>query len=188
VKPIRALAIIAALFLAGPSLRAQETGNKPAAETASETPVRVQIVLSEFDGTRKIGSLPYSLNILGTGPRDRQYAHLRYGVRVPIVVGNGKGDSVTYQNVGTDIDCVAVQRDDGAYRLDLTIDRSSVSNGKDADWKPGDSSPGPQPLIRSFRDDFAVVLKNGQTVEGTSAVDPVTGHVLKIDVTLTVLK
>jgi hypothetical protein len=195
VKSIRVFASIVVFLVAAPFLHGQEkqaATNMPPAETASEIPLRLQVVLTEFDGTRRISSLPYSLNILGTGLRDRQSAHLRYGVRVPIFVGTTSNNSVTYQDVGTNIDCTAIRREDGTYRLDLAVERSSVSmpgsNGNETDWKPGDSRPSPQPLIRSFRDDFTVVMKSGQTVEGTSAVDPVTGHVLKIDVTLAALK
>lgn len=157
-----------------------------------ETPLRVQIVISEFDGTQKISSLPYALNLLGTRLQNRKDAHLRFGVRVPIA--SGTGNQINYQDVGTNIDCEAIQRDDGEFRLDLTVDRSSFTipsaNAKEMDWKPGtgDSNPGPQPMIRSFRDDFTVIIRNGQTLEGTSAVDPVTGHVLKVEITLTVLK
>jgi hypothetical protein len=151
-----------------------------------ETPLKVQIVFTEFDGTQKISSLPYTLNMLGTEMRNRKEAHLRFGVRVPVTTG---ANTFTYQDVGTNIDVLALQRDTGEYRLDLSVDRSSVTTPqKGTDWKPGDSNPSTEPLIRSFRDDFTVVLKNGQSVEGTSAVDPATGHVVKVEVTLTVMK
>jgi hypothetical protein len=149
-------------------------------------PIRVQIVISEFDGTQKISSLPYAFNMLGTTLKARKNARLRFGVRVPVSSG---ADSFTYQDVGTNIDCEALQRDDGTYRLDLTVDRSSITMPmKSTDWKPGETNPSTQPLIRSFRDDFTVVAKPGQTIEGTSAVDPVSGHVVKVEVTLNALK
>ena len=167
----------------------KEKGRESAIVTSdqpSETPVKVQLVISEFDGTQKISSLPYTLNMLGTEMRNRNQAHLRFGVRVPVTTG---ANTFTYQDVGTNIDVLALQRDNGEYRLDLVVDRSSVTMPqKGTDWKPGDSNPSTEPLIRSFRDDFTVVLKNGQTVEGTSAVDPITGHVVKVEVTLTVMK
>ena len=158
-------------------------------EAPAEAPLKVQVVLTEFDGAQKISSFPYSLNILGGGPHERHDAHLRYGVKVPIAAG---ANQFTYQDVGTNIDCHAWTVGDGQYRLDFSIERSSVSmpnsNGKATEWKPGDTGLSFQPLIRSFRDEFTLILKNGQTLEGTSAVDPITGHVQKVDVTLTVLK
>lgn len=155
-------------------------------DQSPETPLKVQIVITEFDGTKEISRLPYSLNLLGTHIQNRKDAHLRFGVRVPVA---SAGNSFTYQDVGTNIDAMALQRDDGTYRVDLTVDRSSVTmpmNG--ADWKPGDTNPSTQPLIRSFRDDFTIVATPGHTVQGTSAVDPVTGHVVKVEVTLSVEK
>jgi hypothetical protein len=190
--------MIAVLALLTPALSAQEAkagaDSTVAEKTTSGTPVRVQIVLTEFDGSRKISSLPYSIDILGGAISRAEFAHLRYGVRVPIAIASGSngGNSITYQDVGTNIDCRAIQREDGTYRLDITTERSSVStaspNGTETEWKPGNSRPSEQPLIRAFRDNFSVVVKDGQTVEGTSAVDPITGHVLKVNVTLTVLK
>src|SRR5271166_281615 len=153
-------------------------------EERPETPLRVQIVITEFDGTQKISSLPYALNLLGTRIQNRKDAHLRFGVRVPIPIGGSAGNGTfTYQDVGTKIDCEALVRDDGTYRLDLTVDRSSVATLKGTDPKPSDMEVGAQPMIRSFQDEFTVVTKPGQTVEGTSAVDPVTGHVVKVEVT-----
>ncbi len=192
-----------AVLLLLPCLSAQEVETKDkekkdkattvVTDESVQVPLKVQVVLTEFDGTQKISNFPYTLDVLGTGPHSRSDAHLRYGVRVPISTGSSGGGQVsqfTYQDIGTNIDCHATQRDDGEYQLDFKIDRSSVSmpgsSGKD--WKPGDTNPSSQPLIRSFRDEFTVVVKNGQTVEGTSAVDPITGHVQKVEVTLTVLK
>jgi hypothetical protein len=172
------------VVFAGQAIKPEE---KSAAEAPpTEIPVKVQLLLTEFDGNEKVSSLPYTLNMLATMPHNTHGAHLRFGVKVPISTGPG---SFTYNNVGTNIDGNAVIRPDGAYRLDLTVERSIVTmpnNG--TDWKPGQSYPSTEPLIRSFTDDFTVVMRDGQTIQGTSAVDPVTGHVLKVDVTLTVLK
>jgi hypothetical protein len=187
VKRIQVLAIVAAFLVLPAFLQAQQSqteASRPAPETTSETPLKLHVVLSEFDGTKKISSLPYSMNILGTALRDRRTAHLRYGLRVPI--------GTVYQDIGTDIDCTAIQREDGTYRLDLTVVRSSVSmpgsNGTEAEWTPGHSGPTQSPVIRSFRDEFTVVAKVGQTMEATSAADPLTGHILKVEVMITSLK
>jgi len=44
------------------------------------------------------------------------------------------------------------------------------------------------PAFRSFTSSFNLLLKDGQAAQQTSATDPVSGEVLKIDVTVTVLK
>jgi hypothetical protein len=183
------------ILLALPSVYAQEKPNnepKPNVATATplpEIPLKVQIVLTEFDGAQKLSSLPYTIYTLATGPHNRRAEErLRFGVRVPVA----SSSQFTYEDVGTNIDCGAVVRDDGQFSLDFHVERSSLTipgpDGKATDWKPGELNPGPQPLIRSFRNDFALVMRDGRTMEGSSAVDPVTGHVLKIEVTLSVLK
>jgi hypothetical protein len=158
-----------------------------------DVPVKVQILLTEFDGAQKISSLPYTIYTLASAPHSREHnAHLRFGVKVPITTSAGSGSQFTYQDVGTNIDCAALQFGDEQYSLDLTIERTSVSTrgagGEELEWKPGNENPGPQPLLRSFRDNFMLIMRDGHTMEGTSAVDPVTGHVLKVEVTLNVLK
>jgi hypothetical protein len=44
------------------------------------------------------------------------------------------------------------------------------------------------PSVRKFQSTFNLLLKDGQTATHTAATDPVSGEVLRIDVTLTVLK
>ena len=41
------------------------------------------------------------------------------------------------------------------------------------------------PAFRSFTSTFNVLLKDGQTAQHTAATDPVSGEVLRVDVTLT---
>jgi hypothetical protein len=188
--------LLATLFilLALPSVYSQEKPTiepKPSVEAAPpEIPLKIQVVLTEFDGTQKVSSLPYTIYTLATGPHNRFVKeNLRFGVRVPVATGSSQ---FTYEDVGTTIICGATVRDDGQFSLEFHVERSSVtisaSDGKATEWKPGDERPGPQPLIRSFRDDFYLVMHEGRTMEGSSAVDPVTGHVLKIDVTLNVAR
>lgn len=71
----------------------------------------------------------------------------------------------------------------GRYRLDITIDDTSVYP------EPGDGAPARgTPTFRTFRTSDSVVVRDGETTQVTSAVDKVTGEVVKIDVTLTVVK
>ena len=72
------------------------------------------------------------------------------------------------------------------------MERSSVYTAgpekKPLDWSPGDAPLTTQPIIRQFRALFRLLLRDGQTVQGTMATDPVSGRVLKLDVTLNVVK
>jgi hypothetical protein len=73
------------------------------------------------------------------------------------------------------------------YRLQFTIEDSSVH------LDPGQKSGSPAvindyPSFRSFRTNFSALLRDGQTTQHTSATDPVSGEVMKVDVTLNVMK
>jgi hypothetical protein len=168
---------------------------KPKPAETFGTPIKVQVTFSEFDGDSRISNTLYTIALrAGATDRSLDSTSLRVGIRMPVSAGSSKGEGsqVTYQDVGTNIDCAAQGFENGAYYLNLSIDRSSVSirgpNGEEAEWKPGADAPLPQPILRSFRDSFELVMRDGQSMEGTSAVDPVTGHVLKVEVTLNVLK
>ncbi len=165
-----------------------------AAENAKPViPLKVMLVLSEFDGEKKISSLPYGL-FVSTADRSTR---VRSGMRVPVATGSfGTGATagnagtisplvntqLTYLDVGTNIDCSAQAEDDGRYKLMITIDRSSIAGEPSSVGNLGN------PIIRQFRSDFALSLKDGQTIESVMATDPLTGHVLRVGVTLNVAK
>jgi|HubBroStandDraft_1064217.scaffolds.fasta_scaffold04153_5 hypothetical protein len=159
-------------------------------EKYAQVPLKIQVVITEFDGTQKISSLPYTLYTVATGFQNRRGRdNLRFGVRVPIATdSSGK---ISYEDVGTNIDCGAIMLSDAQYSMEFVVDRSSIVNpstGKEIDWKAGQANVGTPPMLRQFRDQFVVVMRDGQTTEGVSAADPATGHLLKVEVTLNVVK
>jgi hypothetical protein len=148
------------------------------------TPLKVLIVLSKFKGEAKVGSLPYTLPC----NTDERATNLRMGIEVPIAMAGKEGMPplpLQYKNVGTNIDCRAAALEDGRFRLELTVEHSSI-------YTPSEPQPRPvqpdAPLFRSFRSAFVPILRDGQTQQYTVATDPVSGEVVKIDVTLTALK
>ena len=44
------------------------------------------------------------------------------------------------------------------------------------------------PSFRNFNSAFTALLRDGQTMQYTSATDPVTGEVMKIDITAAMMK
>jgi len=192
-----------ALLLLVPAARAQEKAEAPApAEPhARFTPLRVQIVFSKYQGEKKVASLPYTLTC---NAPDRQPAVLRMGIEVPVPVApskEGMPGGFSYKNVGTSIDCRAGNPEEGGrYRLELNIEQSSIYSAIDekgrrpgdgegkAPWGVSDTALASAPMFRSFRASFVPILRDGQTVQYTAATDPVSGEVVKIDVTVTVLK
>ncbi|MFZ0582634.1 MAG: hypothetical protein WAN72_24450 [Candidatus Acidiferrales bacterium] len=170
-------------------------------EAAAPTPVKLEIVLSEYDGAKKISSLAYTLPVIANGDRPSgAFASLRVGVRVPVTVADEKkgGNALQYQyiDVGTNIDARVAHADDGRYQLDMTVDRSSLyvaareQGGSivGKEWSAGDAPPGNPPMVRQYRGGLGLFVREGQATEATVATDPVTGHVLKVEVTLSVVK
>ena len=193
--------VLAALLalLAWSSAQAQEkpnAGSASADTTAVAASVRIQVVLTEYDGTKKIASLPYVLPYAVTDERSgRGSASLRVGVRVPIAAVSSKTgeNTIQYTDIGTNIDARAKHLDGDRYAVELTVERSSLysraenkegkTEGKE--WTPGDPAPGSQPLVRQFRGNVTILVHDGHGAEATVATDPLTGHSLKVEVLLT---
>jgi hypothetical protein len=200
-------ACAALLLFVVPAAKAQD---KPATETPApeviEQPAKLQIVLTEYDGTKKISSMPYSIPfILSRSPLT---SSLRMGLRVPVntIISKTGEASFQYIDVGTNIDVSNIDyrmnqshilSTPGRFSVQLKIDRSSLyvpSRDKDGhidggkDWTAGEPPPGDEPMIRQFRGDVTLLLRDGQESEATVATDPLTGRVLKVEAVLNVLK
>jgi hypothetical protein len=172
-----------------PAASAQD---KPAASPAPprpQVPVKIQLVLSRYQGEKKISSVPY---LLWVTSNDRT-SSLRMGVKIPVYSGGGGARSFNYQDVGTNIDCSVGTAPEGIYKVSLTVNDSSVYFPNPARQSAGNPPPEsdttpPAPAIRSFTSTFSILLRDGQTGQYTSATDQASGEVLKIDATLNVLK
>ncbi len=192
------LALLLGMFMAsGLQLRSQEKGKsdeapKPPAIEKAVTPLRVQVVFTEFEGEKKISSLPYTLLVNADDRGLSPFAAVRMGLRVPIETSTGAGTKqVQYQDVGANLDGHAEKAADDRFFLRLNVEKSSVYT-PGAGQKPGsvggNEIPSGQPIIQQFRTQVSLLLRDGQTIQSTVATDPVTGHVLKVDVTLNVVK
>lgn len=185
---------MAALMIGAPNLLSEEKATsqeaaKPAEKTI--TPLRVQIVFTEYDGEKKISSMPYTL-LVNADDHQGQAAMIRMGVRVPIETSSSGGaKSFQYQDIGTNLDGRAEKTEDGRFVLKLGVDKSSVytpgTHEKPATTGGNEISSG-QPVIQTFRSQINLLIRDGQTIQTTVATDPITGHVSKVDVTLNVMK
>jgi len=199
------IALIAALL--APPLGAQEPAPLPPPPQAGQAaggrklpapvPLKVTVVLSRYQGEKRVSSMPYILGVMASGWGPGPKTTLRMGVNVPVAQtmfgpgGSGDGKSVpmssyTYRDVGTNIDCGATfdEAVPGIFQLAVTVSDSSV--GLDT---PKGGGPAPNmPSFRNFNSAFTALLREGQTMQYTSATDPVTGEVMKIDVTAAVMK
>ncbi len=167
--------------------KSARTSDSKVADAKNIVPLKVTVVFTEYDGEKKLSSLPYAL-FLKADENSRFVGRVRMGVRVPIWTG-GKESAIQYQDVGSNLDCSAQTAEDGRYLLDLSLERSSIypnSSEYPAASKPDEQSH--QPLVRQFRANLALLLRDGQTTQNTIATDPLNGHIVKVEVTLNVLK
>jgi hypothetical protein len=154
--------------------------------------LRVQIVFSEYEGEKKVKSLPYTVLVLAGTDRDFNWSKIRMGDRVPVVTGR-EGGAIQFQyiDVGTNIDCRAFVMSGGRFRLATSLERSSVQSDipvATAKEITSVESQFHEPTIRQFRSDTNVTLRDGQTLETNFATDPTTGKVIKLEITANVLK
>jgi len=179
----------------------QPTPEKPAAASRripAPVPIRVTVQLSRYQGEKRISNMPYIVGVMASGYGPGPKSSLRMGVDVPVATtifgGDGKASPVSsynYRNVGTNIDCTATfdEATPGLFQLTLTVTDSSL--GLESSKRVGGTSTGvvaDVPSFRNFNSSFTALLRDGQTMQYTSATDPVTGELMKIDVTLNVMK
>src|SRR6266487_3837877 len=77
---------------------------------------------------------------------------------------------------------------DGRFHVFLIFDRSALYPNKSTEGERLVSSPGGQPVIRQFRTGQNLILKDGQTSENLLSTDPLTGHTLRVSVTINAQK
>ena len=186
-----AIATLLIAVLASPA-RAQDQKPAPPAKPAGMTPatLKVQLVLSRYQGEKRVSSLPYTL-LVASDDRNRfsGRASLRIGTQVPIsTMARQSGDAnaplvptVQYRDVGTSVECLVSAREDGLYKIDLTIEDSSIE-------ATAGGATSTYPSFRSFRVNDSVLLRHGQSTQASTATDKVGGEVWRVDVTLTVIQ
>jgi hypothetical protein len=195
---IRISSVIVALVLA--------TGTTVSVAAPQErlpaVPVRIDVVVSRFQGEKKTSSLPFALFVnANTG----NSVSLRLGVDVPVgtstvTAGNESSNPnrtsttntssttshVDYRNVGTSIDCGVSQNPDGRFSVNLRVQDSSLFTS-DTDGKMTLKVADPM-AFRTFTFSNTLTMRDGQTLLWATGADKITGEVLKLEATLTVVK
>lgn len=181
-KSFAAVALVGALVMSrAPLAQAEQAGRGSAAETPLVS-AKVTVVISRFDGyDKKTANLPFVLWV-NTG---RTGSALRMNSEVPVpnaVLKDGVSfESYSFREIGTNIDCSATDLGDGRYRLDLGVSDSQVFRMENV---------GKAALSRSqnFTINSQPILRDGQTVEYAVATDKTSGEVVKLQVTLNLVK
>jgi len=170
--------VVTALLLTSVGL-AEEKSPPP------DVPLRLTVVLNEYDGSTKLSSLPYIMPCKATSHHEPSV--LRMGFQVPYVTGDNQ---IQYRSVGTNIDCGSAPPDErGGFMIGLGVEHEVVyrsgPNGELRPGAPGNGAPVTGGVHATLRD---LLLHDGQTVNALTATDPVSGHVWKVEVTLNVVK
>jgi len=193
---IQIVLVAALLGIAAGSVQGQEkTKEEGQQQNAARlfATVKVHFVLNEFDGEKKIASLPYSFLMStdkekGVGnPIYRNF--IRTGSRLS--VSPDKDGKMQYMEIGSNIDCGLNSDDAGQYLMRFNFERTALAPPptNDYDSRKGDPALNYAAIrLPTFRSTATVPLKDGRATEVMSAVDPLNGHTYTLTVTVTAQK
>jgi hypothetical protein len=194
---IRVLAVALSLFASSVAADAQD------AVAARSVPLRVELVISRYQGERKVSAVPFTfvVNATDLANHNEEPSRVRMGLELPLaspsptepkLVGGPTAPPPQYKAFGTNIDCFAKVLDGGRFKLGITVEESSPYSEQDkARLTPGGGDNGAlraSPVFRSYRLSNTLVLKDGQSQQFSSATDRFSGEVVKMDVTVSVIK
>jgi hypothetical protein len=169
----------AALLAAAPGARAQDAPPKPPEESkAPGKRLLVRFQETRLRGESTTATRPYTVALHA----DAGSAHVFVGLQVPITVFEKDGPSNLVKSAGVDAQVSVATLLDGRYRLDAKFEEDSLlatGAGTEA------TTAGGNPILRAVKGQSTVTLREGETVPFASAVDPVTGDVVRVDLTVT---
>jgi hypothetical protein len=146
--------------------------------------LKVTVNISRWEGDKKVGNSPFVLLVVPSwGERAENYLD---GDSTSIQIGGeyptppGPNGTVTYKSLGTNIRASAKPADEGRYNLFVSVQDTHLD-------KPQGSNQ-VLPNFQSFRSDNRLTMRDGQTIQYTVATDAISGQVIKLDVTMNVLK
>jgi hypothetical protein len=160
-------------------LAGQEAKPAPSAGGARNTPLKVTVVIGRFQGEKRVGSLPFVLTVNTTSGGNRPTT-MQVGSNVPIP-SDSTSNSFQYRNIGTNIVCFGWDQGDGRYTLRLTITDNQIFTDAPGGIKG-------IPAFQNFTLENEIWLRDGQTIQLGTGVDKASGDVIKVDVTLNVIK
>lgn len=189
VNVVKMATLVVMVGLMAPSTSAQSkvipppSSSSPASQPrAGIVPLSVRVVITRSLDGKPATIRPYELEVPAN---DKDGATLGSGVQIliPMVTVGDKVTGPVYKDVGTVIKCGATSLEAGRFRVSLELEDASVL--PDAKL-PSDGNRGP--WIQTFRTEQVLVLRDGQTTEFASGIDRVSGELVKVAVTLTVVK
>jgi len=183
---VKRLTVIIALLLCAtvaiPATPALVQTPAPAAAQGPMATLKLTVVISRFSGEKKIGNLPFVLLLTPTDSGTT--VQMSSSVPVPESVAKDGVQSYTYRTVGTNISASSKESPFGQYLVNLSISDSQMLSDALA---PSEATKG---LMRpqQFSSTVRLPLKDAQTVSYNAATDKLTGDLVRVEVTLNVLK
>jgi hypothetical protein len=175
-----AIGLWAAILAAGPAARAQEAPAKaPEAVKPAGKRLRVQFQETRLRGESTTATRSYTLLLHAEAEGARAFV----GHQARITVAGQPAPTTLFKNAGVETRARVEARPDGRYRLAAKYERSSVLGAGGRESAPVPVSD--NPILQVVRGESTVVLREGETVPFASAVDAVTGEVVRVDLTVT---
>jgi hypothetical protein len=139
-----------------------------------EARLRARLVLVRRQGETKVARRPYSLVLQAAGEEaaGKEAADLFSGSMLPLLVKMQGEPTAVFKDVGTGLRLSAQRVADGRYRLDVSFSDGVLAAGKDS------------PIVRVFESESQLFVQEGETVTAASSVDPQTGEVVEVEVTV----
>jgi hypothetical protein len=173
-----AIGMWATLLVALTPAWAQETPAKaPEATKPPGKRLRVQFQETRLRGESTTATRATTLALHA----DAEAAFVSVGSQVPISVAGKEVTTTVIKSVGVEGRAKVGTLPDGRYRLEARFEESSV-------LAPGGGEAprnGDNPILVVVRGESTLVLREGETVPFASAVDPVSGEVVRVDLTVT---
>ena len=154
--------------------------------------VKVQVVLSRYEGDRRTSSLPFTLLATANGDRASVRAGGRFAIEqstfAPTSGDNKPATSFQYVDVGTNIDCNVKSAENNKFSVYLSISDNSVIERQTSAPRAGGAGSPNLPTFRNFNYTNSILLKDGESKQFVAASDKVSGDVVKVDVTVNIEK
>jgi len=145
--------------------------------------LRVRFLLTRQRGEQRVASRPYALLLHAEEKATRVFI----GSQVPLRTNQNGVPTVVFKNVGVEAEASARLLSDGRYRVEARFEDSYVF-GAEVLNSPATAGAEENPILRVLQSEAKLAIRDGETVPFASAVDPITGDVLRVDVTLNVIR
>jgi hypothetical protein len=191
-------AAIAGVMLSAGSVAAKQAGGgppqtpvQPGVGQTSAVTLKVTVTISRWDAEKKVSSSPYVLMVVPSYGKyaevgqDGEQTVIQMGSETPVpatTMTEGKTVSTyQYKNIGTNISVAARPVDDGRFNVSVGVQDSQLG-------APQTVAGGTAARYLTFRSNNRLTMRDGQTIQYAVATDTVSGQVVKLDVTMNVVK